>query len=325
MVVARLGFLLLPLVPFAFTAAAAEIPDMAFKPAGEKGFYTFDTGVLRGRVRLNGRSQGITELVHVPSGVEVASGGRLPGLISHYRVFSAGVRYGKAARDWPTVTKVLDDGALEVFWPSGEEHPLEMTAVYRFRRPNTLDVETAVTPQRDMPAFEVFVSSYFGQGFRARVSVALESAAGAAPRFVPVDRKPDSRGGYVTFPRDGRALEIIRDGRWGIPPNPVDWDVVRWLSPPIAVRRDEPSGVTALLTASPNECFAISSPYNPPSPDAGGYRSVYLSLFGRDLDAGQTARAGCRLVVAGDLSDEEAAEEFGRYARERASGGEGAR
>jgi hypothetical protein len=295
------------------TAPCAEAADLAFKPADEEGFYTFHTGVLRGTVRLNGRSQGIVELVHVPTGVSMASGGRLPGLFSYYRILAANARHGKAARDWPTVVELLPDGALEVFWPAGDENPLEMTAVYRWTRPDTLDLETRVKLLEDMPAFEVFLSSYYEKAFRARVYVKPAQAPAAKPRFVPLDRMPEAKGRYVMIPRDEEALGTIRDGRWKIPPNPVDWDVIRWLAAPLAMREDADSGVTALMMTPPEDCFSFSSPWNPATPEATGYRSLYLSLFGQDLKAGQTARARCRLVVAQDLSDQQAVKFYEQY------------
>lgn len=298
------------------TALCADPPNLAFEPGDEEGFYVFNTGVLRGKVRLNGTSQGMTELVHVPSGQSMASGGRLPGLFSYYRIFSANTRYGNAARDWPTVTEVLPDGALRVFWPGGEGHPLEITAVHRWSRPDTLDVETTVKPLEDMPAFEVFLSSYYEATFLARVYVSPADDTAARARFVPVDKSPESKGRYVMFARDEAALKLILDGRWKIPPSPVDWDLVRFLAAPLAMRRDPASGLAALMMAPPEDCFAISSPYNPESPEARGYRSLYLSFFGHDLKAGQTDRVKCRLVVAQNLSHEQAVKLYEEYLRE---------
>ncbi|MFH1266844.1 MAG: hypothetical protein ABIK89_14035 [Planctomycetota bacterium] len=299
------------------TFLLAAPPDLGFKPADEEGFYAFNTGVLQGKVRLNGTSQGITEVVHVPSGQSLAVGGRLPGLVSYYRVFSGNTRFGNAARDWPTETTVLPDGALRVFWPGAEGHPLEITADHRWTRPDTLDVITTVKPLEDMPAFELFLSSYYEKAFLARVYVKPAEDAAAGPRFVPVDRTPESKGGYVMFPRDQAALDLILDGRWKVPPSPVDWDQVCWLASPLAVRRDETSGLSAVTMAPPEDCFAIASPYNPATPDAGGYRSLYLSFFGQDLKAGQTAQARYRLVVAQNLSDEQTVKLYEEYVHEQ--------
>ncbi len=60
------------------------------------------------------------------------------------------------------------------------------------------------------------------------------------------------------------------------------------------------------MMARPEDCFAVSMPWNPASADAAGYRSLYLSLFGKDLAAGETAKAHCRLLLGRELSDEDA-------------------
>ena len=293
------------------TAVALAAPSkLAFKPAGE-GLFEFDTGVLRGRLKLDGRFMGIYPLIDVASGTDMA---RPPGVLSPYRVFETNKRYGNAARDWPTVTKVLPDGAVEARWPAAKGHPIEMTALYRWAAADTLDVETTVKPQNDMPRFELFMSSYFLPGFRA--SVYLKRPGEAAPAFVPVDRKPGSKGGYVMFPRDEGAVAMIQDGRWKIPPSAVDWGIERWLAAPLAMRRDAALGVTAVMMCPTGECFAISSPWNPATPKGGGYRSLYHSLFGLDLKAGQAAIARCRLVIARGLSDEQAVKLYEAYLKE---------
>jgi hypothetical protein len=70
------------------------------------------------------------------------------------------------------------------------------------------------------------------------------------------------------------------------------------------------------MMSRPGDCFAVSSPWNPASPKAGGYRSLYLSLFGRDLKAGQAAEARCRLIIRRDLSDEQAVRRYEAYLKE---------
>ncbi len=294
---------ILPVVlALAVSATRADSPQLAFRPAGN-GLFEFDTGVLKGRLKLDGKSQGLYPLVHVPSGTELV---HPPGVFSFYRVLTTNHRYGKGARDWPTVPKLLPDGAVEVYWPSAEGHPLEMTGVYRWTDPVTLDLEITVTPERHMPRFELFLSSYFTKGFLASVYLEDNGNDEAKSRLVSVNRRPGTPGGYVMFPRDEAAVEMIRDGRWQIPPNPVDWAIERWLAAPLVLRRDTAHGLTALMMCPREDCFAVSSPWNPASADAGGYRSLYLSLFGRDLPAGQTARARCRLIIAKDLSDAQA-------------------
>jgi hypothetical protein len=257
-------------------------------------------------------------LIHVPSGLEVTYGDGHAGLLSHYRVFSADARYGHAARDWPSVPKLRPDGALEVFFPPGDEHPLEMTAVYRWSGPDTLDLDTRVKPLRPMPRFEVFLSNYFAEGFV--VSVYLKPprfARGAKPSLVPIGFHPLLADNYLMFPRYREAIQIIFDGRWDRPPSPVQWCITRYLAAPLGIRRHEQTGVAAVMMTPPEDCFAVATPYDRTPPDrVAGHRSLYFSLFGQDLAKGEMARARSRLVVRQGLEDEQAIELYREYLKE---------
>jgi hypothetical protein len=303
----RFTLLLISALLLAEPSTFADSPDLAFEAVGG-GHFDFDTGVLKGRLKLDGKYQGLYPLIDVETGTELV---HPPGVFSFYRVLTTNRRYGKSARDWPTQTKLLSDGAVEVHWPPAEEHPLEMTAIYRWTAPDTLDLETTVQPQHDMPNFELFMSSYFGKGFRA--SVYLRPDDQELPHFASVDRTPDARGGFVMFPKDQGSLDMIRDGRWTIPPNAVNWDARQWLAAPVVIRRDAKLGLTAAMMCPSDDCFAVASPWNPATPEAGGYRSLYLSLFGRDLKADKTAKARCRLILSRNLSDDEAIRRYQQY------------
>src|SRR5437899_592320 len=111
---------------------------LSFVPAGSNGF-TFDTGVLRGRLRAQGPSSGISSVIYVPTGTRLDAS---MGLLSHYRVFSANKRYGTAAWDWPSEANLGADGSVVVHWPSSADRPFEFWAIYHWAAPNTLEVET---------------------------------------------------------------------------------------------------------------------------------------------------------------------------------------
>ena len=292
---------------FATTYACADPPNLAFRPAGE-GLYEFNTGVLSGRLKLDGKFQGLYPLIDTATGTDLTPP---PGVFSLYRVFTTNRRYGDAARDWPTETRRLEHGGVEVRWPAAEEHPLEMTAVYRWTAPDTLDLQIAVKPQQAMPSFELFISSYFAKSFRA--SVFLRGDGDKPAGLVPADRVPDSPTRYVMYARDEAAKRMIVDGRWTIPPSPVDWAMPRHLAAPLAVRRDESQNLTAVIMSPPGDCFAVASPWNPDTPDAAGYRSLYQSLFGRDVAAGETVRARSRLILRRGVSDKDAIQLYHEY------------
>ena len=294
--------------------AFADPPNLAFRSAGG-GLFDFDTGLLKGQLKYDGKYQGLYPLVDVATGMELV---HPPGIFSFYRVLVTNGRYGKGVRDWPTVPKLRSDGAVEVCWPAAEEHPIEITAVYRWSAPGTLDLDISVTPQQAMKRFELFMSSYFtkAKAFPASVYLKEEGEFGGRPRFQLIDKTPQARGGYVTFPRDAEAVKMIQDGRWKFPPNPVDWYVGPSLTAPLVIRRDETSGLTGVMMSRPEDCFAVMSPWNPASPKAGGYRSLYLSLFGRDLQVGQTAQARCRLVLRRNTTDEQAVRCYEEFLKE---------
>src|SRR5208337_1728512 len=90
-------------------ATPTTAPSLAFLSDGTNGF-TFDTGLLRGRLRAGGRSQGVSQVFHVPTGLRLDGS---MGLFSHYRVFSAGQRYGTAAWDWSSEASLRPDGSVE--------------------------------------------------------------------------------------------------------------------------------------------------------------------------------------------------------------------
>ena len=294
---------------WAAMAAAADPPTLSFRPVGE-GSYEFDTGVVRGRLN----NQGLSPLVHASTGTELA-GGTLT-LMSYYRVFSSGTRYGDRACLWPAVSKLLPDGAVQIAWAPAKEHPVEITAVYRWAAPNALDLETTVKPEVKMPRFEVFLASYAAKDSRGSVYVKPNDRGGGGPGFVAADVNPLIDGSYLMFPRDREAVLTIFDGRWERPPSPVRWSVTRWFAGPLAARRHERSGVTILMMAPPEDCFAVAMPYNKTPPDGvSDHASFYLSLFGKDLEAGQTARAHARLVIERNLSDQRALELYRAYLR----------
>ena len=253
--------------------------DLRFHPA-EKDAFAFDTGVLKGQLRNEGRSIGLLPVTHVPSGAALAHS---MGLFSIYRVFSGGQRYGDGMWDWPSKAKSTGDGAIEVLWPVAEGREFEMRAVYRLVAPNTLDLEIEVRPGRDLRGFEAFLAAYFGEGL-TRSAVLVEGG-----HF----KQADPAGGqWQMFPRSADAVSLIRDGRWKLPPHPVDWAILPEFEAPAAMRRDPASGLTAIVMAPAQDCFAVATPEQGDS-----HRSIYLSLFGRDLDKDVTARARARLVI----------------------------
>ncbi len=293
---------------------------LVFTPASNKqgnGEYAFDTGILRGRLRQGGQSPSLSSVVHVPSGVRLDGGF---GILSYYRVFTTNKRYGSAAWNWPSTSKLLSDGAVQVTWPEGKGRPFEMVAIYRWRGSSTLDLETIVKPRKDLSKFEVFLASYFHETFPSPyVYVGANPEAEGKPSPSEGRCKPGflmarkSFGDWQMFPRDQEVLQVVHDGRWQKEPSPVKWTIMPHIGMPIGLRRSAKAGPTVVLMAPLDDCFAIATPYQ-----GEGHYSLYLSLFGCDVKAGQTARAHTRFVVTKAISDREILDLYQKYMKDMA-------
>ena len=281
---------------FEVSAQTATKPNpLAFVAAGTNGF-TFDTGVLRGRLRADGKSKGLSEVVHIPTGTRLDSS---MGLFGHYRVFTTNKRYGTGAWDWPSEAKLEANGSVAVRWPASDERPFELRATYRWAAPNALDVVTSVEAKTNLTNFESFLACYFTEGFtnslvhvfEAPTKLGIAGFLAAEPTF----------GTWLAFPRDDAAMAIFRDGRWTRPPSPVEWVQMPRLGLPIGIRRNPVTGLTAVIMSPAGEAFAVCTPQQ-----MEGHRSMYMSLFGHDLKPGETDIAHSRLVVGEKLTEAQA-------------------
>jgi len=265
--------------------------------------YSFNTGVLSGTLRGGGKSRGLSVLTHIPSKARLDGG---LGIFGHYRVFTTNKRYGPAAWGWASTSKLTADGAVEVHWLKAAGRPFEMTAIYRWSAPDTLDLTTTVKAIKDLSKFESFIASYFTKGLPASsIYVKGGLKTGGKPVFQTTEK---SAGHWQMFLRNKDVVSIIKDGRWKQKPHPVDWVIRDNLAAPLAIRRGKGGAPTAILMAPAEDCYALSTPY------AGeGHRSLYLSLFGRDVKAGKTATARCRLIIAKSPTDQQIVELYKKY------------
>lgn len=267
--------------------AATGWADLRFTQAG--GEYPFDTGALTGVLRAGGRSRGLGPVTDAATGLTFADGSL--GLLGPYRLLDAEARYLPDARDWASAASLLPDGAVDVRWSADAQHPFDLRIVYRWAATNALDAVTTVTARRPLRRFEVFMASYF-RGFPAAYGYGHAGFAEASKAL----------GDWLAFPRDAQAEALLADGRWARPPHPVTFVPVARYAGALGLRRDPASGLAGLLMAQPDACFAVLMPYS-----GEGHRSVYLSLFGHDFAAGESATARARLVLGRGWSDEQAA------------------
>jgi hypothetical protein len=275
--------------------------QLAFVPCATNEF-AFDTGVLKGKLRAGGESRGLSSVVYVPTGVRLDSS---MGLFGHYRVFTANKRYGTAAWHWPSEARLRPDGSVEVHWPAAEDRPFELSAVYRWAAPDTMDLETSVLAKADLSKFESFLASYFAPSFTNSTVYVRSNGR----QFLTAADRAD--GIWQAFPRDDDAVAMIQDGRWTFPPSPVEWAIRPRLAKPLGIRRCPENDLRAIVMSRPEDCFAVLTPF-----ETEPHRSMYLSLFGKDLKAGATARARARLVVGDDLAGETIDRRYAEFLRQ---------
>ncbi|UCG58385.1 MAG: hypothetical protein JSU70_02540 [Phycisphaerales bacterium] len=289
--------------------AESKSASLAFR-SNRNNEYVFDTGILRGKIQRANRTLGLSSVVHVPSGLRLDGGF---GILSYYRIFTTDKRYGHAAWDWPCESRLLPEGAVQIIWPAEKGRPFEITATYRWAGRSTLDLQTSVKALENLSHFEIFLASYFRENFSSPyVYVGANPEAEANPGFLLAKK---SFGDWQMFPRDREVLRVIQDGRWKKEPNPVKWAIMPQMAAPICLRRGGATDLTVVLMSHPDDCFAMATPYKGES-----HYSLYLSLFGRDVKAGETARARSRLVVTTAASDREILGLYQKYAQDLADG-----
>jgi hypothetical protein len=276
----------------------------------------FENELVSGSYLTAGKYQGMRSLVHRPSGMEIAAGEKLPGLVAPYRVFGNGRRYGDV-RDRPARVELVPEG-LCITYPADAGNPLDVAARYTWNG-DTLDAHYTITLHADMRAFEMGVASYLSPGFRAYVSRQSNVWGDATSRIVPVDTNPMTDV-YALFPRNEAAMKVIFDGRWDLPPYPVRYAVPAYFAQPLAYRRHERSGVMAVGMGDPQECYAVCIPVNDPPEDpdpANGYQGVYFYMFGRDLCRGETVTTRVRWIVGRGMQDQEILARWDSFAKGR--------
>ncbi|MDD2599346.1 MAG: hypothetical protein PHO37_08990 [Kiritimatiellae bacterium] len=265
--------------------------DLGFQEHGSG--YQFDTGALKGELRKGGQSFGLAPVTDIKSGAQIAAS---LGLLTPYRLLDSERRYLPDVREWRSTAELLADGAVQVNWTADENHPFDLQIVYRWATAEALDATVTVSAKKLLPKFEVFMTCYFS-GFN------LCHGSGSQG-LVAADRK---LGDWLCFPRDNEARKIIADGRWKHEPNPVDFIPVENYKYPFGVRASLDNGLTSIMLAAPQDCFAVLMPHH-----EDNHYSLYLSLFGYDIKSGHSATARCRVVISRDISEKKAVELYQR-------------
>lgn len=264
--------------------AEASEPPPFFSSGRVAGEYEVETPVVRGLLGEGGLAFGLHPLIYTPNDTLLTN---TMGLLNYYRVFTTNHRYGESMRMQPNETTITGPDTLRIHWPAASGRPFALTGIYRWVAPDVLDLETIVEAKDLLPDFDVFVASYLSAAFPA--SEVYVKTADNGTDFVAAEPE---HGLWQVFARDAEAVTWVKDGRWTIPPSPVDWAVRPYFAAPLIYRRASDSQLSVVMMARPEDCFAVFTPER-----GEGHFSMYFSLFGRTLEPGETVRAHIRLVI----------------------------
>jgi DNA-directed RNA polymerase subunit RPC12/RpoP len=261
----------------------------------------FDTGVVKGSLQKDGRGEALKPISFIEPDVAIDSN---HGLFVPYRFLTPQRRYGFGSWEWPRTGKVLDNGAAELNWAGTSDRPFNFSTVYRWKSADTLDLTVFFTPQTNLDQFELFLGSYFQKFPKAKAYV--QDAGNGSAGFV--DWAGDKAGDMQVFPKSEQVLPMINDGRWTFPPFPQHLAIRPTLAAPLGMKVQPESGVTILIMSLPEDCFAVSM-----AQQGAQANALYLSLFGKDVEQGQTLTGHARLVFGRNISDAQALQKYADY------------
>jgi len=283
----------------AVNSVTAQDHNLSFHLDGTNNL-AFDTGVVKGSLQKDGRGEALKPITFVEPDVAIDSN---HGLFCPYRFLTPQRRYGFGSWEWPRTGKILDNGAAELNWAGTSDRPFNFSTVYRWKSADTLDLTVFFTPQVSLDKFELFLGSYFQKFTKAKAYV--QDAGNGSPGFVEAAKE---RGEMQLFPSGEDVLPIINDGRWNFPPYPNHWAIRTALAAPLGIRMEPKTGVTVLIMAPSDDCFAVSM-----SQQEAGLGAFYLSLFGKDVKQDQTLTGHARLVFGRNISDAQALQKYAEY------------
>lgn len=282
--------------------ALAANAKLAFKE-DDQGNLVFNTGVVKGSLKKDGLGAGLKPITFIESNVPINNN---HGLLVPYRFLTPQKRYGFGSWEWNRIGKLLDDGGAELRWEATPDRPFSFSSTMHWKAADTVDLTLVFTPDTDLEKFELFLGSYFRKFTVAKVYV--KDTGNGTPGFVDT---PKDKGDMQLFPKDQDVMAIIKDGRWKFPPFPNKWAFRSALAAPLGIKQQPISGVTVVIMAPPEDCFAVSM-----SQQEAGLGAFYLSLFGKDVKKGQSLTGHARLIFGKNITDEQALQKYQEYLKD---------
>ena len=280
----------------------AEQENMAFDLSHVSGVLSFSASDKNSRFCTHHFS----EVRHKPSGTLISpdeSNMYHVGLLNFFRVLIRGGYLTELRAEKPLIAPEKD-GVTLTYLPTIRRQA-KVTIRFTFREPNIIDMDMSVETLAHYPGFEILLSSYHAPGFVSGAYVAKQEFGPVEPEQIRIADQPMIRGVWPFFPRDEAGANLLTDGRhqkgrwyWRMA-------IGRRYGLPMAFFSKD--GVDAILMGRPEDVYAVGATY---SGDADtdsivAHRSLYLSLFGEDLAAGEGRRTQMRMIIDDFGSDPE--------------------
>ncbi|OAM91007.1 hypothetical protein OH491_04540 [Termitidicoccus mucosus] len=267
-----------------------------------------------------GRIEGFFESdgLHLKNESRDTKDGALIGqLLLPYRLLSRDGWHGEG-RETPHAMAVLDNG-IECRWPASLAHPADLTIRTTLGGEGVFDVSIRIEARHGFRDYELFYSNYFDRISRSLHGGAYVASLPAEKPVVPgwtqvfPGANPIFREMYIAFPRDEHGAALICDGRWQRGRHFTRFAPCRYYAEPIGFYHNPGTGLAVSMMASREDCYSVSMAYRADDPHdkVGQHCSLYLSLFGRDIQPGETANARLRMVA--DDSGADATRHFAHF------------
>ncbi len=259
------------------------------------------------------KSHHFSNVIHKPTGLKISpDGDRMAGagMLNFFRVLIEG-GYLTELRVEEPLFEPTEDG-ISFTWMPTIRRQAKVKVKFTFRQPNIIDMDMWVETLTNYPGFEILLSAYMAPGFESGVYVAKEEFGPIEGEQIRLVDQPMIHGIWPFFPRDEAGANLLTDGRhqkgrwfWRMA-------IGRRYAMPLAFFSK--NGVDAIVMGRPEDVYAVGATYkgDAENDDVAGHRSLYLSLFGENLKAGEGRHTQMRMIIDDFGSDAEKHKELFR-------------
>lgn len=272
------------------------------------------SGILNCDINMeHGKSHHFSNVIHKPSGLKISPDGDSmagTGMLNFFRVLIEG-GYLTELRVEEPLLEPTEDGIIFTWMPTIRRQA-KVKVKFTFRQPNIIDMDMWVETLTNYPGFEILLSAYMAPGFESGVYVAKEEFGAIESEQIRLVDQPMIHGIWPFFPRDEAGANLLTDGRhqkgrwfWRMA-------IGRRYAMPLAFFSK--NKVDAILMGRPEDIYAVGATYKGDAENDGvaGHRSLYLSLFGENLKAGEGRHTQMRMIIDDFASDAEKHKELYR-------------